>query len=209
MEITTLVEIPKLEHDEEIGGYAYPEEYRNKLYIFKDQYIYVKSGSYESFPKFILDTIIEDYLSKSNSETPIYNEEYINQRIQEQIVTALDAFNSRFEQLYEQFNDKVSLEQLHDFLESYKNSLNLTKNDTCMSECVTKEYFVQELEVVHQNMLTIIENTIRSNISNMPAVQSSIQPELASKLPVSKLLLLKECGYSVKEIKDLTDCGLI
>ena len=204
MEITTLLEIPKLEHDEEIGGYAYPEEFRNKLFIFKDQYIFIKSGSYDSFPKFILDNIISDYISKLDIKAPTYNEEYFSQLIQNQIALAFDNINSRFESLHEAAQDTVTLNQVYEVLENFKNNLKIP-NSTCNNEN-TKEIISQELSIVYDNMTKIIQETVHEHLNKLPAVRTEI---ISSKPTISKLLLLKESGYSVQEIKELIDCGLI
>lgn len=71
MTLETIYEIPKMEHDDELGGYVYPEEYRNKLVLLKDQYVYLKLNSYDSFPKFLIDMVIDAAIDqKFNGESP-------------------------------------------------------------------------------------------------------------------------------------------
>lgn len=59
--VETLYTLPEMEKTED--GYAYPEKYHNRLFIFKDQYLFFREASYDTFPKQIIDKVVEFELS--------------------------------------------------------------------------------------------------------------------------------------------------
>ena len=213
--IETLHELPKLEHDEVVGGYAYPEEYRNKLFIFNSQYIYIKQGSYDIFPKIIFDSIIEHCIQTMNFETQ-QNDEGVN--IDEykfklsELENKIDNFNLQFEKIYEELESKITDQQISDnFYSTIDNTIktmDFSFLKSTLDENRVKEIIQEELMIVHHNLPQVVSNVIQENelihkTENLPTIIEHKQ------LSLSKLVVLKEAGYTISEIKELVSSGLV
>lgn len=211
--IETLHELPKLEHDEEVGGYVYPEEYRNKLFIFNSQYIYIKQGSYDIFPKIIFDSIIEHCIQTMNFET-CHNtgsadvDEYKLADLENKI----DNFNLQFEKIYEELESKVTDQQISDnfysTIEKTIKTMDFSFLKNTLNENRVKEIIQEELMIVHHNLPQVVSNVIQENElihkpENLPTIIEQKQ------LSLSKLVVLKEAGYTISEIKELVSSGLV
>lgn len=86
MEIKKIAAIPQMDRDEEAGSYVYPEEYQNTLCEYQGQYLYFKVNSYDSFPKTILDAIVEARLSDLDLSMPeLPTEEQIEEIVQNKL----------------------------------------------------------------------------------------------------------------------------
>ena len=249
MSIDTLHVLPQMTHDADLGGYAYPNEYRNKLYISKDQYIFIKQNSYDTFPKNILDTIVQsvvlnsepsqpidediiraiisDELSKlnqSNEEADVSSKVYeiIDERIKNQTIEQVDNFIDRIttvvaeyqEKTKDLLDEKASIESLTVFHEQVVNLINektsmpIPKFNNAQSYDSIKDIISTELKIVYDNMERVISEKVLEHMTTLSIKGKSENGE-TKQVPVTKLAMLKESGFTVDEIIQLVKSGSI
>ncbi len=200
-DIATVEEIhvlPEMSKDESLDGYVYPEEFRNNLYIYKDQYIYIKTNTYECISKSLLDNVLNLLFSAKLSdfqsiESNRSNSDEISQELEHK-------YNSHFEEFIGNMNayiDKIK----EDF-------------DKILIESPSKEMY-QELNEKIENLPSIESSSQEVNISTIidqilsdNRIQK-IQESNDKKVSLGTLILLKENNYSVEEIKYLKNNGFI
>lgn len=115
MEIKKLPSIPQLERDDDAGAYVYPKEYQNKLFEHQNQYIYFKTSSYDTFPKAILDIIIQHSLDEMD-----FSQFEPEQAITEDSIQNL--ISNHIEQIQQQFDQKIA-EKVQETTTSFLNEI--------------------------------------------------------------------------------------
>ena len=64
--IETIHTLPEMEKTDD--GYAYDKKYHNKLYYYKDQFILFREASYDTFPKLIIETVVNSALENISKD---------------------------------------------------------------------------------------------------------------------------------------------
>lgn len=258
MSIDILHALPQMTHDEETGGYAYPAEYRNKLYVFKDQYVFIKVNSYDSFSKNILDVVLPAVVSANKEETDfvgtpteetikiwiesecanlrekIYEDlnqisgkiesivnDALNAHTNKEVEEFIDRINNTMANFQEKFtdmlDDKVSIDSMTNMHEQLmkmiqeKTSISVPSfnSEGMVDDDHVKELIGSELQVVYQNMETIISEKTLEHLKTLTIKSEGSSPSTARQVSVAKLAMLKESGFSVEEIIQLVQSGSV
>ena len=264
MELGELKVMPDMERDDELDGYAYPEEYRNKLFVFKDQYIYIRQNAYDTMPKSLIDNLLimlfeakmpkldipempdlSEYFTRADLDTILTNkfstmDASIEQHMEEirshgisadavkevvsqcmaghtnrEVEEFIDRINGRLADLDIELRDKINEVpsfELYDTLQKRVEEVNATINERIDNTKVSgglglddvKSIINKELETVRANMQQIIQEEFAKRPTEV-----SVVPAGGGKVSLGTLVALKEAGYSVDEIKQMRNDGLV
>lgn len=170
MSIDILHALPQMTHDEESGGYAYPAEYRNKLYIFKDQYVFIKSNSYDSFSKSILDNVLPAIIA--NREEPDFvgvpTEETIKMWIEsecanlrEKIYQDLNQISGKIESIVNDALNEHTNKEVEEFIDRINNTMaNFQEKFTDMLD---DKVSIDSMTNMHEQLMKMIQE--KTNIT--------------------------------------------
>lgn len=214
MSIETLIEFPLLAHDEELGAYAYPQEFRNKPFIYQDQFIYIKTSAYDTFPKNILDTIKEniidevlsaitdnttnisensEVIKKLTEENKKYKEELERYEIRLSALNdAVNNMNDEIENILSKANkdDSVQLENLQLQITELAKSVNKNSNLISeKSEPIDLELTIQEkFKILYDNMFAELSQQIDNKFNDYSAkiIDSKPIKDIVSVSPAVK-----------------------
>lgn len=216
MKIETIHTLPEMEKVDD--GFAYPEKYHNKLFLFKDQFILFREASYDTFPKMIIDTVVKsaledvtDMLSsklpdkeellleideklKEISEDiqkpePGITEDKVKEIVQEELATAFQNVNRVIENVNDKLAKKVDLEDL----QTWRTSIEQGVNNLFLEH--TSNYPEDSV----QNVLGRLDKLEDTNTINQERVVAIVHKELS----VVKDGMQKMIDEAVKSIQPI------
>lgn len=212
MSIETIYTLPTLVRNEEEGNFEYPEKYVGKLFIFNEEYVYFHKRSYQTFPKKLLEMVIDAFFKENPIEIPKQNleDDRLNE-IQESFNNQLATLSDKLQDVRE---ETINLEDLEQFKTQLQNQINSyiqeniqnvqsNNNDNTVPEDRIREIVNEELKIVHQNLKNVVKEII---IENQHMFRTSKEK---SKPSLMHLGVLKEAGYSVEEIVELKNNDLL
>jgi len=124
MKIEKLMAMPELERNKEDDGYAYPEKFTNKLFLFQDQYLFIKETTCDALPKKIVDTVIETLIKENMSENELLNKTEILEIYDEKMAAAFGNVNRIMDNWTDKIGSKLDLEDLQSFREEIEKQIN-------------------------------------------------------------------------------------
>lgn len=182
IEIPTIEELPQMLHDDNSEGYAYPEEYQNKLFLNTNdsKYYFFVGAKAMPIDRGVIDVIIpfvHDAIEEKLDELNV--EDTVNDIIEPQFQDVEDAF--------------VELRDKFDIYEKEN----------------VKDYVAKELKIVHDNMEELIDIKVKEfEDVIMEKIKLITLPDSDGRsgegaLTIGKIMAMKELGMTSKDIANL------
>jgi hypothetical protein len=197
--IDKLISIPEMERNSEDDGYIYPEKFRNRLYEHSGSYVYFKDSSYETFPKVVLDNVIQTIIGQQTAPkidqqelTTLVNE-YLDQNKTKNI-TEENVVQIVNKVLSETKSDSVNTQQVQSMLDdqlanAFTNVNNVIDNlnDKIASSIGLKEFqeFRDQVEQTVNNLFTQYQEEMKDiDVSNIMTRLSEMERQLSESAPI-------------------------
>jgi len=238
MKIEKLLALPEMERNEDDNGFAYPIKFQNKLYLYQDQYIFIKKSVYDALPKTLIENIIKN-LTPETSEELITKEE-VGKICEDQITSAFGNINRVMDNWTSKIESKVDLENLQTFRDQIEKQLNDALSElenrleeissapiSTLEEMKFDDGIIEEIKEGIKESSSIMDKNIEDlhlKIENVyekiyEKMTNIIQEEInkkdintnqtPNKVSLGSLVALKESGYSVEDIIKLKEEGLV
>jgi hypothetical protein len=238
MEIEKLLALPEMERNEDDDGFAYPIKFQNKLYLYQDQYIFIKKSVFDALPKTLIEVIIKNLIPKTSEES--ITKEDVIKICDDQIASAFGNINRVMDNWTSKIESKIDLENLQTFRDQIEKQLNdaLSELENRLEEISStptstleemkfdngiieeiKEKIKEESSITDKNIEDLhfkIDSITKEVYEKMTSIiqeevdKKNINPnQTPNKVSLGSLVALKESGYSVEDIIKLKDEGLV
>jgi hypothetical protein len=227
MEIKKLLATPEMIRNSDDSGYMYPDAFQNSIFELNNNYVLFQHATYEVIPKQLFDKLITNLSNDTKSNNDITNDD-VQLLINETLSNSFNNVNRVIDNLTDKFSSCIELKDLQKFRDQVELTINqLFAEKTAIAEnfdpedilhelhllktqstpdidiVKVKDIITEELRIVRENLPMVVE-TIMSKLNYISSV-----PEQKTTLSLGQLVTLKEAGYTVQEINELKQNGLI